>query len=214
MTKKKKIELYDVDNDFELALNKMHNMYLSGDVFIYPTDTVHCLGANPHNILALSRLQKITRPDFICESTLLIDSLFTLINYIDIRSEKHLDFLLSIWPNPISAILNLNKQSKELFGIDKAIFRIPNNRFCLKLLSEIKKPLLCIQLNYNHSAYKEYEIFNEEYSELVDAIFYTKKESYHNSSALIDLTNVKPIIIKENKFNVRRYLNDYKYVSY
>ena len=213
MKKNKKIEFYDVDKDFGNAIRAIKRMYFNGNVFIYPTDTVNCIGANPLNLLAIKKLQEITKADFISESTLLIDSLFTLINYIDNISEKHLDFLFSIWPNPVSVILKLNKNFKELFEMDQAIFKIPNNRFCLRLLAEIKNPLLCVKLNNNHATCKGYEILKEEYSDKVDAIFYTNKESYNNDSALVDLTNNKPIIIKDNKFKLKRFIDEYTYVS-
>ncbi len=213
MKKNKKIELYDVDKDFENAISAIKRMYINGDIFICPTDTVHCIGANPLDLLAMKRLQNITRPDFISESIIFIDSLFTLINYIENISEKHLDFLFSIWPNPVSVILKLNKNFQELFEMDQAIFKIPNNRFCLRLLAEIKNPLLCVKLNNNHATCKGYEILKEEYSDIVDAIFYTNKESYNNDSALVDLTNNNPIIIKDNKFRLKRFIDGYTYVS-
>ena len=30
------------------------------------------------------------------------------------KSEKHMDFLISIWPNPVSVILNLNNKTKNI----------------------------------------------------------------------------------------------------
>ncbi len=213
MKKNKKIELYDIDNDFEKAIGAIKKMYFNGEVFIYPTDTVYCVGANPLNLLAINRLQKIIKPDFIAEATLLIDSVSSLINYIDIISEKHFDFLISIWPNPINVIFKLNKQFKELFRIDQATFKIPNNRFCLRLLAEIKNPLLSIKLNNNHTTCMGYEIFKEEYSDIVDAIFYTNKETFNNDSALVDLTNNRPIIIKENKLMMKSFIDEFRHVS-
>ncbi|MCL5027866.1 MAG: Sua5/YciO/YrdC/YwlC family protein [Bacteroidetes bacterium] len=213
MKKNNRIELYDIDKDFGKAINAIKRMYYVGGVFIYPTDTVYCVGANPLNLLAIDRLKKISKPDFFPEATLLIDSVSNLINYIDIASEKHFEFLISIWPNPVNVIFKLNKQFRNLFGMDQAIFKIPNNRFCLKLLTEIGNPLICIKLNNNHTTCKGYEILKEEYSELVDAIFYTNKESFNEDSALVDLTNYKPIIIKENKFKLKGFIDDYRYVS-
>ena len=139
--------------------------------------------------------------------------IFNLINYIDIISEKHFEFLISIWPNPVNVIFKLNKQYRNLFGMEQAAFKIPNNRFCLKVLTEIGNPLLSIKLNNNHTTCKGYEILKEEYSELVDAIFYTNKESFNEDSALVDLTNYKPIIIKENKFKLKSFMDEYRYVS-
>ena len=213
MTKNNRINLFDIDKDFNNAIGAIRKLYFVGSIFIYPTDTVYCVGANPLNLLAIDRLKQISRTDISSETTLLVDSVPSLINYIEIISEKHYEFLTSIWPNPVNVIFKLNKQYRNLFGMERAVFKIPNNRFCLKLLSEIGGPLLSINLNNNHNTCKGYEVFKDEYSELVDAIFYTNKESFNDDSALVDLTNNKPIIIKENKFKLKSFIEDYQYVS-
>lgn len=64
MKKNNRVELYDIDNDFEKAIFAIKRIYHVGGVFIYPTDTVYCVGANPLNLLANDRLKKIFKPDF------------------------------------------------------------------------------------------------------------------------------------------------------
>ncbi len=209
----KLINLYDIDNEFDKAISIIRGMYYVGGIFIYPTDTVYNIGANPLNLLAIDRLKKMFSTNIFSEATLLVGSILNLSNYIEIISEKHFEFLNSIWPNPINVIFRLNSQFQSLFGINQASFKIPNNRFCLKLLSEINGPILSLRLNNNHNTSKGYEIFKEEYSEKVDAIFYTHKESFNDDSGLIDLTDYKPLIIKENKFKLKNFIDEYRYVS-
>ncbi len=212
MGKNKVINLYDIDNEFEKAISIIRSMYYIGGVFIYPTDTVYSIGANPLNLLAIDRLKKIISPNIFSEATLLVGSISDLNNYIEIISEKHFEFLNSIWPNPINVIFRLNRQFKNLFGMEQAVFKIPNNRFCLKLLADVGGPLLSIKLKNVHTTCKCYEIFKEEYSELVDGIFFTNKESFNDDSALVDLTDHKPLIIKENKIKLKNLIEEYRYV--
>ena len=186
-------------------------MYINGNIFIYPTDTIYCIGANPFNLIAVNKIQKIIRQNSISESTLMVDNLYNLSNYIDISSEKHFDLLFSVWPNPVRIIFKLNPQYQELFGTSKAAFQIPNNRFCLRLLDEIKSPLLSIRLNdISNTTCKSYEILKDDYSNYVDAFFYTQKEFFNLDTALIDLTNDEPIILRKNKINLDNIFNKYQ----
>ncbi len=208
----KNIELFNIDKDFDKAINSFKRMYFNGNIFIYPTDTIYSIGANPFNLIAVHRIQKIMRQNSLTESTLLLDSLQNLSNYIDISLERHFDLLFSVWPNPVRVIFKLNPQYQEIFKVSKAAFQIPNNRFCLKLLEEIKSPLISIRLNDSKNiSCKCYELLKEEYSNCVDAFFFTQKEFFNLDTALIDLTNDDPIILRKNKINLENIFNEHRH---
>ncbi len=208
----KNIELFNIDKDFDRSLNIIKRMYFNGSIFIYPTDTIYCIGANPFNLIAVYKIQKIIRQFSLTESTLLLDNLNSLSRYIDISSERHFDLLFSVWPNPVRIIFKLNPQYQEIFKVHKAAFQIPNNRFSLKLLEEIKSPLLSIRLDDTKNiTCKSYEILKDEYSNYVDAFFFTQKEFFNLDTALIDLTNEEPIILRKNKINLDNIFNKYFY---
>lgn len=185
-------------------------MYDKGEIFIHPTDTVYSIGGNPFNADSLSRLKKLSDKDLFKTATLLINSLSDLIFFIDIISEKHFDFLMSIWPNPVRVIFNLNSKFQDYFGSETAIFQIPNNRFCLRLLTEMHNPLLSIKFMENkYASNRSHEILREEYGDVVDAIFYTDTESFNNESSLVDLTSKNPVIIKDSKIKVQKFIDKY-----
>ena len=121
-------------------------------------------------------------------------------SYAYINSEKYLDFLLSIWPNPVSAILKLNEKYQELLHSATGAFRIPNHRFCKSLINEIKMPLVSTSVNrtgkepLNHPSQIIQEFANE-----VDAIFYSEKKSFFEASTLIDLTKNEPVLVREGR---------------
>ena len=181
MSSNKNSKMHDVDLNFEESLHSAKQIFSQGDVFILPTDTFYSLVVNPLNNSAVDKIKGIFGKDFIDQSTFLIDSVSNLIRYIEIESERHLDFLISIWPNPIRVIFNLNSKARQMFGLEKAAFKIPNYRFCLRLLAEMQIPLLSIPIKYNYkSEFKYLEMVKLEYLSKVAAFFYSGKEKSTN----------------------------------
>ena len=210
MNSNKNSKMHDVDLNFDESLHSAKQIISKGDVFILPTDTFYSLAANPFNNSAVDKIKEISGNDFIDRSTFLIDSVSNLIRYIEIESERHLDFLISIWPNPIRVIFNLNSKARQLFGLEKAAFKIPNYRFCLRLLAEMQIPLLSSPIKFSFKSELKYlEMVKLEYLNKVAAFYYSGKESDMHESAVIDLSDNKPMLINENQYKVSGLIEKY-----
>jgi L-threonylcarbamoyladenylate synthase len=211
MVENNKCEIINIDQAFDEALKLAKKLYLNGSVFIYPTDTIYGIGGNPFNIEAVEKINRLKGRDLGKRYILLINSIENLLKYVEMKSEKHLDFLLSIWPNPVSVVLPLNTNTKRLLGAQTASFRIPNHRFCLKLLAELQMPLISTSVNLaGEKPLIEPSIIRDEFSSMTDAIFYTDKKSYIEASTLIDLNDSKPVLLREGKFKFEDILNKFK----
>jgi len=207
----KKCEILNVDEDFENSVQLAKKLYLKGSVFVYPTDTIYGFGSNPFNEDSVMKINQIKGRDFGKKYILLVDSIESLQKYVEIKSEKHLDFLLSIWPNPVSVVLTLNEQTRNILGTGTAVFRIPNNRFCLKLLSELKMPLISTSVNRaGKEPMIESSLIKDEFTSQVDAIFYTDKKLYIEASTIIDLNDSSPVLLREGKFKFEDILEKFK----
>jgi len=200
MIKTKKSILINIDEKFDESIKLANELFLNGSIFIYPTDTIYGFGGNPFNETAIKKISEVKGKGNWRRYIFLISDIEMLKHYADINSEKYLDFLLSIWPNPVSVILNLNKKYQELLNLETGAFRIPNYRFCQKLISEIKMPLISTSVNrtgnepLNHPSQIIQEFENE-----VDAIFYSDKKSCCEASTLIDLSKDEPVLVREGK---------------
>lgn len=207
----KKCEIINIDEEFDNAVQLAKQLYLEGSVFIYPTDTIYGIGANPFNQEAVDKINRIKGRELGKGYILLVNNIENLLKYVEIKSEKHLDFLLSIWPNPVSVVLQLNSNAKKLLGAQTASFRIPNNRFCLKLLSELQMPLISTSVNRSgQEPLIEPSLIQDEFSSCTDAIFYTNKKLYIEASTLIDLNDSKPVLLREGKFKFEDILKNFK----
>lgn len=211
MTETKNCEFLNVDRDFDNAVSLAKKMYLDGSVFVYPTDTIYGFGANPFNEDSINRINEIKGREFGKRYIFLINNIENLQKYVEIKSEKHLDFLLSIWPNPVSVVLTLNEPTRKLLGTGTAVFRVPNNRFCLKLLSELNMPLVSTSVNRSgQEPMVEPSLIKEEFSSQVNAIFYTDKKLYIEASTIIDLNDTSPVLLREGKFKFEDILKKFK----
>jgi len=200
MIKSKLAELFNIDKNIEEAVQIAKKLYLEGTIFIHPTDTIYGFAANPFNEDAVNKIDEIKQRPSGKKFILLINNIDNLLTYADIHSEKHLDFLLSIWPNPVSVVLRLNKKTSKVLNIETAAFRIPNNRFCLKLLDAVNMPVISTSVNRsNEKPLFDPVMIRDEFGSEVDKIFYSNKKLVHEYSTLVDLTNNKLNLIREGK---------------
>jgi len=197
---KKKSLLINIDERFEESISIASELFLKGSIFIYPTDTIYGFGGNPFNEMAIKKISEVKGKINWRRYIFLISDIEILKNYTDIDSERYLDFLLSIWPNPVSVILKLNKKYQELLQAETGAFRIPNHRFCYKLISELKMPLVSTSVNRTgNEPMNDSSMIIQEFSNEVDAIFYSNKKSYFEASTLIDLSKDEPALIREGR---------------
>ena len=200
MIEKQKSILINIDKNFDESINIASELFLKGSVFIYPTDTIYGFGGNPFNEMAIKRIGEIKGKINWRRYIFLISDIEMLKQYAYINSEKYLDFLLSIWPNPVSVILKLNEKYQELLQSETGAFRIPNHRFCKKLLDELKMPLVSTSVNRTGSEpLNDPSQIIQEFSNEVDTIFYSDKKSFFEASTLIDLSKYEPVLVREGK---------------
>ena len=195
-------KLINIDSDIEMAVSEAKKIFNSGGIFIYPTDTIYGFGCNPFNDTALQTLNSIKGRGEQKQYILLVDSVSTLLNYIDLNDDEIIAMLKNIWPNPISFIFNLNSKTRNLLQYDVAAFRIPKNTFCLDLLLELKAPLVSTSVNFsNQQPLTDYPSIKNEFADKVNAIFFINEKENIGASTLVDLTKMPPKIIREGKIN-------------
>ncbi len=188
----------DINKHFEDAVTAASELFMAGEIFIYPTATIYGFGGNPFKSETVERINTIKGREKAKQFIWLLADMEKLLNYVELDSEKKLDFLIKIYPGPVSVILNLNARSKELVGYETVAFRIPDNPFCNKLLNEIRLPLISTSVNRSGSVViNDYDQIIKEFSKDVDAIFYSTKKSSPSASTIIDFSGEKPFLVRE-----------------
>lgn len=123
----------------------------NGKVIVFPTDTVYGLGCRSDCVKAINKIYKIkARKNSPCVN--LVSSLEMAKKYCYLNKNQA-DYLKKIWPGPVTVILKskgnlpekiLGKNSGE--GLSLAI-RLPKNKFLVKIINEINKPVVSTSLN-------------------------------------------------------------------
>jgi L-threonylcarbamoyladenylate synthase len=205
------IQKYNIDENLNKSIDEAAKLFFNGGVFIYPTDTIYGFGGNPFNENVLRRISEIKKREEWKRYIHLVGNIEILLKYVDIKYEDHYDFLLKIWPNPVSVILKVNSQTKKIYKSDTMSFRIPNNKFCLKLLENIKMPLISTSVNHTgQEPLNSPDVILQEFGKEVDAVFYSEKKSYFIASTLIDLSSEKPVLIREGKIKFKEILKHFE----
>jgi len=190
-------ELINIDENQDSALMIAAELFHSGKIFIYPTDTIFGLGGNPFDEDVVKRIAEIKGRDEKKQFIWLLSDIEKVMNYAEVF-ESHLEFLLKVWPAPVTVVLNLNARTKEITNQETAAIRIPDNEFCLKLLREISRPLISTSVNRSgEKPVNNIEQIIKEFLQNVDAVFYNPKPTSKRSSTIIDLTTKKPKLIRE-----------------
>lgn len=200
----KKIEtrIIDIDEKFDEAINHAKKIFFEGGCFVYPTDTIYGFGANPFNQDALDKIAMVKNRDLDKKYIMLVDGIQTLMRYVEIERDSHLDFLLSIWPNPISIVLKLNPYYSKILGANDAAFRVPFHTFSLKLLRALNMPLISTSVNRRaEEPMIDPTIIIQEFRGEIDAIYYSKNKMLTAGSTLINLMGDEPRLLRQGSFN-------------
>ncbi|UCH65586.1 MAG: Sua5/YciO/YrdC/YwlC family protein, partial [Ignavibacterium sp.] len=84
-------ELINIDDAPELAVNRASKIFNTGDIFIYPTDTIYGIGCNPFNKTSLNNLDELKGRASAKQYILLVDSLEMLLHFIITPDEQQLE---------------------------------------------------------------------------------------------------------------------------
>jgi L-threonylcarbamoyladenylate synthase len=189
---------FNIDEEFEKSISAASELFSAGKIFIYPTDTIYGIGGNPFNESSVGRINNIKGRNTAKQFIWLIPSVDILRKYAEIYYESHLNFLNTIYPAPVTVVLNLNSRTKKIVGLNSAAFRIPDNHFCNKLLTEVGMPLISTSVNRSgKNALNDYIQIEKDFSKAVDALFYSKTKNIPLASTIIDLKREKPSLVRE-----------------
>jgi len=206
-----KNKLINIDEDLDAAIMIASDLFRSGKVFIYPTDTIYGIGGNPFDENVINRIAELKNRDEAKKFIWLLSDFERVMSYAEIIFEDHLEFLHKIWPAPLTVIVNLNERTSEIIRQKTAAIRVPQNVFCLKLLNEISRPLISTSVNRSGTEpMTKIEDIVSNFSSYVDAVLYNSKPVETTSSTIIDLTSKKPKLIREGSI---KFVELLKYFS-
>lgn len=135
-----------------LEIEKSIETLESGDILLYPTDTVWGLGCDATNEEAVKKVYALKERAESKSLVILVDSLDMLNDYIRYIPEEALRLLNSL--EKPTTIIYEHKQglANNMIAADNTIaVRIPNHQFCRDLITQFGKPIVSTSANKSGS---------------------------------------------------------------
>lgn len=159
-------EFIQIQNNYELALNRASEVLLSGGIFVFPTDTVYGLGCIFDNEQSVRRIYELKGRDFQKPLSAYFSSVQMAENYISKQSKLFYTLCSKYLPGALTIVVEKNDRipfyvtsNQNTIGI-----RVPNNRFILDLIDKIGIPFVGTSANISNypsakTAKQAFEIF-------------------------------------------------------
>ncbi len=189
------------------ALKKAKKILLSGELVIFPTETVYGIGANATNLNAIQKIYEIKKRPYNNPLICHFQNLQKIQNDFEINevAYKLADFF---WPGPLTLILKKKKSSTISFNVSNnnelVGCRIPNHPIAGKLLKSIPFPIAAPSANIS-TKLSSTNINNLD-NELKNNIFFIDGgDSYHGlESTVINVSSNYPTILRYGSITVEQ----------
>ena len=168
----------------------------TGNILIYPTDTLYGLGADATNTSAIEKINQLKKRK--SPLSIMIETLTEIDKYA-ITDSVITKELKKIFPGPFTALLQSKKTNLSYLvqnESNKIGIRIPNNTFCLNLLNKYKKPIITTSVNiHGEKSLNRVEEIEKKFSKI--NIYYQNNNLDSKGSTIIDFTEKPPKLIRK-----------------
>ena len=200
------MEIVKIDlrkSNFEI-IDRVVKILRKGGVIIYPTDSSYGLGCDPQNTKAINRIYKIKKRRASRPFLMVAENKGLVEKYVKFNPKAQ-KVAHHFWPGSLTMVLGARpgiKISPRLLMREGIAFRVPKNKFLLKLLKKFKKPLVSTSANISfiqEPIYDGAEVI-ETFSKTKykpDLILDAGRLPKVSTSTVADLTGDVPKILRE-----------------
>ncbi len=181
-------------------IKKITEAMNEGAVVLYPTDTGFTLGCELSNKNAIEKIRAIRRISEAKSMTFLTDSLSNLSLFAKVSNSAY-RVINALIPGPYTFILPASKLVPKFAQNPKrktAGLRVPDNRLCRALLTELGSPIISISAKMDGIDGKtDPEAVLDAFISIVDVAVRSDEYNFQGESTIIDMTN-------DDKFSILR----------
>ena len=178
----------------------------SGDVVIFPTDTVYGIGARINDTIALEKIYEIKRRPKDKRLAVLCANVSD-IEKIAVLNDKAKKLIEHFMPGALTLILQSKKEFRNEYIFETVAVRIPNHELALRILA-VNGPMATSSVNVSGSKpMNDYLEIVETFSNDVLYIYPNALESSQISSTIIDLTKEECSLIREGSIKFSEITN-------
>lgn len=196
--------------DFNKEIQISSAMLLSGELGIFPTDTVYGIGCNAFNEKAINKLFELKSRDYSKPITVLISNFDMLNNLVVNISKEEQKLIDTFWPGALTIIFNKKPEISNLLtsNLDTIGIRMPNNKIALDLLNYANIPLATTSANISgKSAGIQILDFYNTFNNKVDFIIDNGISDIKIASTVVQIINNKPHILREGSITKQEIID-------
>lgn len=159
----------------------------NGGVILYPTDTIWGLGCDATNCEAVDRINNIKKRSVNTPLLSLVKDVNMILKYTNI-SREIVEETLSRINDATTVIYPGGKNLCEfIFSKDKSVgLRIPENKFCLKLISFMNTPLVSTSANIHKEPFPgSFKEINNDILKQVDYIVNLPNDNWSTKASKV-----------------------------
>tara|TARA_Y100000991_G_scaffold72507_1_gene54510 strand:- start:2331 stop:2900 length:570 start_codon:yes stop_codon:yes gene_type:complete len=160
--------------------HKAYNFIKKGGIILYPTDTVWGLGCDATNCSAVEKIYHLKKRSLKTPMLSLVKDVNMIVKYT-CSSLNEVSRLLESTNKPTTVIYPKGRNlCNYILSEDGSIgFRVPQNSFCIDLLSLMKKPLISTSANIHKEEFPlSFEEINNDILKQVDYIVNLPRDSW------------------------------------
>jgi tRNA threonylcarbamoyl adenosine modification protein (Sua5/YciO/YrdC/YwlC family) len=179
-------------------------VFRSGGLVIYPTDSVYGLGCDLFNKKAVARIYQIKGNDKRKLLSFICPDLKGIAEYAYVSNPAY-KIMRHLLPGPYTFILTATKQVPRILLENRKTvgIRVPDNPICQALLAEFNSPIISTSACLHGQAYlSDPDEIAETFVRTVD-LFLDAGPGGLEPSTIVDLTGEEPVLVRQGKGPLR-----------
>ena len=193
------------------VLSRVVSALKSGNIIVYPTDTLYGLGADVFNDIAVKKVFKVKNRPFNLPLSVAVSCIEDLekIAFVDDKAKKIINVFL---PGRLTLILKKKKTLSRIVtgGLENIAIRIPDNVVALKLLSNYG-PLTCTSANiHGKDTPTVISDIRMQFKKSDISVYINHGKLRGKPSTIVDLTGKKPGLVRQGAIEFKGILDAIK----
>jgi tRNA threonylcarbamoyl adenosine modification protein (Sua5/YciO/YrdC/YwlC family) len=181
----------------------------NGGIIIYPTDTVYGIGCSIFDSAAIERIYRLKRQEKSKTFSFICSDLSHIAEYAKVSNTAY-RLMKQCVPGPFTFILpaaRLKQLPKSLISKRKTVgIRVPDNHICQMLVKELGHPVLNASVpDAGGEIIADPENIYAAFENRVDLML-GGEHSVLEFSTILDLTEDRPVVVREGAGDVRGFL--------
>ena len=167
--------------------HKAYDFIEKGGIILYPTDTVWGLGCDATNCSAIEKIYQLKKRSLKTPMLSLVKDINMIVKYTN-SSLNEVSQILESTSEPTTIIYPKGRNlCKYILSKDGSVgLRVPQNSFCIDLLSLMKKPLISTSANIHKQAFPlSFEEINEDILKQVDYIVNLPNDNWSTKASKV-----------------------------